>query len=126
MITGGRDTFTTVSVYSVQGWQEDLPSLNIERYEHACTSYMSAGKRVSQSLQIICIYLKLYRLQMLLVSGGYDESDIWLDSTEIFDPSLKNWRAGATLPSPVYGLRAANIDKRVLLFGNRHFTHGFY
>ena len=59
---------------------------------------------------------------MLLVSGGYDESDNWLDSTEIFDPRLGSWRAGAALPSPVYGLRAATIDNRVLLFGKRHFT----
>ena len=63
---------------------------------------------------------------MLLVSGGYDESDKWLDSTEIFDPSLGSWRAGAALPSPVYGLRAANIENRVLLFGKSLFTHGFY
>ncbi len=53
---------------------------------------------------------------MLLVSGGYDGS--YLDSTEIFDPSLRSWRAGAALPSPMSGLRATNIDNRVLLFGN--------
>ena len=55
---------------------------------------------------------------MFLVSGGYDESDNFLDSTEIFDPSLGSWRAGAALPSPVYDLRATNLDNRVLLFGN--------
>ena len=60
---------------------------------------------------------------MFLVSGGYDGNDgSYLDSTEIFDPSLGSWRAGAALPSPVYGLRATNIDNRVLLFGKRHFT----
>ena len=56
-------------------------------------------------------------MKMFLVSGGsYYES--YLDSTEIFDPSLGSWRAGAALPSPVWGLRATNIDNRVLLFGN--------
>ena len=54
---------------------------------------------------------------MFLVSGGYDGSDS-LYSTEIFDPSLRSWRAGVALPSPVWGLRAQNIDNRVLLFGN--------
>ena len=54
---------------------------------------------------------------MLLVSGGYDGS-VNLDSTEIFDPSLGSWRAGAALPVPIYDLRATNIDNRVLLFGN--------
>ena len=44
---GAGGTYTTVSVYSAQGWQEDLPSLNTGRYAHACTSYMTGGKRVS-------------------------------------------------------------------------------
>ena len=52
---------------------------------------------------------------MFLVSGGSDGSD-YLDSTEIFDPSLGSWRAGAALPSPRSDLRATNIDNRVLLF----------
>ena len=50
VVTGGRDTLTPVSVYSVQGWQEDLPSLNPGRRGHACTSYMTGGKRVSEYL----------------------------------------------------------------------------
>ena len=62
---------------------------------------------------------------MLLVSGG-DDGSYYLDSTEIFDPSLGSWRAGAALPSPVYGLKATNIDNRVLLFGNLHFTYILY
>merc|ERR1712110_738244 len=97
VITGGYGTYTTVAVYSDQGWLGDLPSLNIGRDSHACTSYMSGAKR------------------MLLVSGGADGN--YLDSTEIFDPSLGSWRAGAALPSPRMGLRATNIDNRVLLFG---------
>ena len=40
-----------------------------------------------------------------------------LDSTETYDPSLGSWRAGAALPSPMEGPRAANIDNRVLIFG---------
>ena len=53
---------------------------------------------------------------MFLVTGGYDGS-VKTDSTDIFDPSLGSWRAGAALPSPVYSLVATNIDNRVLLFG---------
>ena len=56
-------------------------------------------------------------LQILLVSGGWGNGS-YLDSTEIFDPSLRSWRAGAALPSPRDSLSAINIDKRVLLFGN--------
>ena len=54
---------------------------------------------------------------MLLVSGGWT-GDVRLDSTEIFDPSVGSWRAGAALPIPMDGMRATNIDNRVLLFGN--------
>ena len=46
VITGGWWTRTTVSVYGLQGWVEDLQPLNIRRYWHACSSYMSAGTRV--------------------------------------------------------------------------------
>ena len=47
VITGGRYTSTTVSVYGLQGWVEDLPSLITGRYWHACTSYKTAGTRVT-------------------------------------------------------------------------------
>ena len=54
---------------------------------------------------------------MLIVGGGWT-GFVRLDSTEIFDPRLRSWRAGATLPRPMFGLRATNIDNRVLFFGN--------
>ena len=54
---------------------------------------------------------------MFLVTGGYDGPDM-LDSTETFDPLLGSWAAsGAKLPIPMQGLRAANINERVLIFG---------
>ena len=53
---------------------------------------------------------------MLLVTGGLNVG-INIDSTEIFDPSLGSWRAGAALPHPMYNMKAANIDNRVLIFG---------
>ena len=52
---------------------------------------------------------------MFLVSGGYGGGLI--DSTEIFDPEVGNWRVGARLPGGRYTPRAANIDGRVLIFG---------
>ena len=54
---------------------------------------------------------------MYLVTGGYNDPDK-IDSTEIYNPSLSTWTvAGARLPSPRTGLRAANIDNRILIFG---------
>ena len=49
-MTGGVATTNTVSVYSTQGWLEDLPPLNTGRYQHACTSYVSGEKRVGYKL----------------------------------------------------------------------------
>ena len=59
-----------------------------------------------------------YLFKMFLVTGGtfYDGTED-IDSTEIFDPDLGSWRTGGALPSPAYGLRAASIDNRVLIFG---------
>ena len=36
----------TVSVYTVEGWQKDLPQLRIARRRHACSSYWSYERRV--------------------------------------------------------------------------------
>ena len=49
VITGGDYpvSVATVSVYGRQGWVEDLPHLITGRQSHACTSYMSAGTRVT-------------------------------------------------------------------------------
>ena len=49
IITGGTYSQNTVSVYTVEGWQEDLLPLNIERYAHACSSFVSGEKRVSRT-----------------------------------------------------------------------------
>ena len=46
IITGGTSTLTTVSVYTVEGWQQDLPPLNTGRKDHACSSYWSNDRTV--------------------------------------------------------------------------------
>ena len=46
VITGGRETQTTVSRYNDQEWVEDLPGLSSGRYMHACAGYTSGGRRV--------------------------------------------------------------------------------
>ena len=78
---------------------------------------MLAGMQASMRVGAMPYRGLLNLLKMFLVSGGavYDAS--YLDSTEIFDPELGNWRAGAALPSKRQSLSAANIDGRVLIFG---------
>ena len=56
---------------------------------------------------------------MFLVTGGYDRYFNHLDTTETYDPLLGSWVvSGASLPQPMEKLRAANINDRVLIFGN--------
>ena len=54
---------------------------------------------------------------MLLVTGGYDGLNN-LDTTEILRPG-SDWQviSSARLPRPMYGVRLATVDNRVLLFG---------
>ena len=60
-----------------------------------------------------CLFHNLL-IQVFLVTGGY-----FLDSTEVYDPSVGSWVvAGAKLPRPMARLKAINIDDRVLMFGN--------
>jgi len=103
IITGGSgsdlsSSTTTVSMYTVQGWQRDLPPLNTNRYWHACSSYMSDEKKI------------------LLVSGGFTGSAT-LDSTEILDTSVGSWKPGAALPSPIQRPTSITINNRVFIFG---------
>ena len=52
--------------------------------------------------------------------GGYAPGPPYhyLDSSEKYDPILGSWTTtAAKLPQPMGGLRATNIDARVLIFG---------
>ena len=44
--------------YGLEGWMEDLPPLNVGRFEHGCGSYVSGGDMVSaRSVVIVVISL---------------------------------------------------------------------
>ena len=44
-VTGGFE-MNTVSMYTAEGWQLDLPDLVEGRKKHACTSFLSGDSRV--------------------------------------------------------------------------------
>ncbi len=50
VITGGYYTKTIVSEYNQEGWVGDLASLNVGRYGHGCSSFVSGAERVSVTL----------------------------------------------------------------------------
>merc|ERR1712029_180232 len=52
-----------------------------------------------------------------LVSGGSDDSNNKLSSTELLVENSDNWIYSGELPTPRYGLIGANIDQRVIMTG---------
>merc|ERR1711934_1074409 len=97
IITGGKDNRNLVSVYSEAGWQRDLASLNQGRTFHACGDYVNGGKK------------------LLVVSGGVGDGGTLMSSTEIYSDSA--WRNAGALPQTMWGMSAATINNRFLLFG---------
>ena len=68
---------------------------------------------------ILSNFKHIYTFQIFLVTGGEKHFLDFLDTTEIYDTNLRKWAiSGAKLPRPMKGLRATNIDGRVLIFGN--------
>ena len=86
--------------YTTAGWQEDLPRLLTPRYQHACAAYTRGGVTV------------------LLVAGGRDQDYQALSSTELLAREAgAGWQYSASLPRPLYGLRAATVDRTVIITG---------
>ena len=48
-MTGGFYSKNSVSEYNEGGWLGDLASLNVGRYGHGCSSFVSAAERVSSN-----------------------------------------------------------------------------
>ena len=59
--------------------------------------------------------MSTFNCQFLMVTGG-EAGGKRIDSTEIFSDNI--WRTvAAKLPAPMYNLRVATINNRVLAFG---------
>ena len=121
VVTGGFYTFTTVSRYGKQGWEEDFSSgLNSGRWGHGCASFLSHdNERVKFNL--IFIKHSLNIIQVLLVTGGTVSNMNQLASTEVYRPSAGEWREvpGGALPRPMTDMGVVTLDNRVLLFGEK-------
>ena len=91
----------------------DLPELLQGRLYHGCSYYnKDDGTKVSISINDSPIII----FQTYLVSGGYTGS-ARLSSTELLVETASAWVLTGELPSPRSGLRAANIDNKVLITG---------
>ena len=59
IITGGYYTKSTVSEYSQAGWVGDLATLNVGRYGHGCSSFVSGAERVRVTQYISALWASL-------------------------------------------------------------------
>ena len=56
-------------------------------------------------------------MEVLLVTGGYNNIDDNLGSTEVLEDMAGTWRLTAPLPSARFGLRAASVENNIFVFG---------
>ena len=127
VLTGGRgrthlDSLNRVSLYNRGGWLTDMPSLKNGRYAHGCTSFTTEGEQVRLGICMMFAYhVTDISLQILLVTGGWGDDWNQLDSTEVLRPAslISGWNEinSGRLPKSLAYLRLANVDNRVLLFG---------
>ena len=58
----------------------------------------------------------------MVIGGQSDAPGSIIDNTEVYDSDIGSWAiSGAKLPQPMRGLRAANINDRVFIFGDYTF-----
>ena len=55
--------------------------------------------------------------QVLLVTGGYNYNDGYLDTTEVLEDNARTWRLTAPLPSARSKLRASVLENNIFVFG---------
>ena len=103
-----------MSEYDEGGWVRDLPPLLQGRYNHGCTYYNNdEGIKVIYNININ--HCPIIIIQTYLVSGGYNGD--YFSSTELLLETASAWVLAGELPSPRSGLRAANIDNKILITG---------
>jgi len=105
VITGGSNTLSTASIYSIDGWVEDLPDLLTGRYKHGCGHYINNNDKMVH-----------------LVTGGYSTGSNRLVSTEIFTSDENSWRQVGDLPTvPINGLRGVSFNNNIIMTGGHDY-----
>ena len=110
-----------MSRYGKQGWIEDFSSrLRTGRFNHGCSSFLNHdNERVKFNLFLI--KHSFNKIQVFLVTGGWDSRNKPLASTEVYRPSAGEWREvpGGALPRGMGYVRVVTLNNRVLLFGEK-------
>ena len=109
---------TKASVYSIDGYLEDLPDLKEGKRGHGCGHYVNEDNELVmfgfQNKLISILYPEVY-----LVTGGYTGKHEFTVSTEILVSGSSSWTQVGDLPTvPIVGLRGASINNKIIMTGN--------
>merc|ERR1712227_688024 len=108
VITGGSNTMSTASMYSIGGWVEDLPDLLTGRYNHGCGHYINNDNKM-----------------VYLVTGGYTDSNNIL-TTEILTSDENSWRQVGDLPTvPMSGLSGVSFNNNIIMTGGYYGSYSY-
>ena len=114
LLTGGLYSANEVSEYNQNGYQRKLPQLLQGRFYHGCSYFDNEdGTKVDYDSNSCGVII----FQTFLVTGGYNGD--YISSTELLLETSSNWIYSGELPTPRGGLRGANIDRRVIMTGNK-------
>lgn len=97
----GTSETRNVTSSSTSEWTGLGGDLNTPRYLHACSPVALSSERNG-----------------VLVTGGY--SDGYLDSTELFDPQVGEWREVGGMIVPRQGAQMAVLNGKPTVFGGFH------
>ena len=103
VITGGGLSGYLVTRYGPEGFLADLPRLHDGRSNHGCGAYLGQDGG-----------------QVLLVAGGFTESDNggdWLASTELLTSQSSHWVYASSLPRKLGGLRGVAMGGVIYMTG---------
>jgi len=104
VVTGGDDGssrgLTTVAEYTGEGAVTYLPVMNTGRRNHACTKFLNDNGEIT-----------------LLVTGGRDQTNSEVSSTEIYVDST--WLYAASLPSARHTHVSITLNNSVFVIGGR-------
>ena len=98
-----------MTVYTQDGFLEDLPGLIYGRFNHACGHFVNSKHEVvSLSHYVVSSTIFSIRItQVYMVTGGYDFSE--LSSTEIFIEGSSQWTEAGALP-PRIGIQTTTTN----------------
>ena len=117
-------TSSKVIKYGLDGFREELPSLNKGRWDHGCAGYynednkfvllVTGGFVKHKTGGILSISMLLLNIKLLLSLRGTERTA----STEIFKVGVSRaWMDVSSLPSPLGSAQAVSVNNNIYLLG---------